>query len=136
MSHLLEVASTLPDFGLYLLTAFLLLTTYSVIYTAVTPHPEWSLLRQGNLSAALAFGGSMVGFVLPLCSAIAHSVSIVDVAVWGLVAMVVQITAFFVLRLAIPTISKDIESDRPGPATAAALFFLAIGLVNAACMTW
>jgi putative membrane protein len=136
MANLAHSLSTLPAFLAYLLTAIGLTTLYAVIYTAVTPHAEWTLLRQGNLSAALAFGGSLLGFVLPLASAIAHSASLLDCAVWGLVALVVQLLAFFAIHRLLPDLPRQIEADRPGPATAAALFFLAVGLLNAACLVY
>lgn len=136
MANLAHSLSTFPAFCAYLLTAIGLTTLYAIIYTAVTPHAEWTLLRQGNLSAALAFGGSLLGFVLPLASAIAHSASLLDCAVWGLVALVVQILAFFAIRRLLPDLPRQIEADRPGPAAAAALFFLAVGLLNAACLVY
>ena len=46
---------------------------------------------QRQLAAALNLGGAILGFCLPLASTIAHSVSIADVAMWALVALVVQI---------------------------------------------
>jgi putative membrane protein len=136
MFSLAHSLSTLPAFAAYMLMALGLTALYAVIYTAITPHPEWTLLRQGNLSAALAFGGSLLGFVMPLGSAIAHSQSFLESTVWGCIAMVVQILAFFLLRLLLPDLPKQIEADRPGPATAAALFFLAVGLLNAACLVY
>ena len=134
MSYLAHSLSTLPEFAAYLLLAIGLTVLYAVVYTAITPHPEWKLLRQGNLSAAVAFGGSLLGFVLPLASAIAHSASLLECTIWGCVALVVQILAFFAIRLLLPDLPRQIEADRPGPAAAAALFFLAVGLLNAACM--
>lgn len=131
--HLL---STLPEFLSYLGVALVLTTVYAVAYTAVTPHPEWKLLREGNLSAALAFGGSLIGFVLPLASAIAHSISLVDCVLWGGIVLVVQILAFFGLRLVFPRLPDDIVADKRGVATVAAFFFLAVGILNAACLTW
>lgn len=136
MDLLLELIRPLPHFLAYLGTALGLTTVFAVLYTAITPHHEWTLLRQGNLSAALAFGGSLLGFVLPLASAISHSVSLADCAVWGVVALCVQLGAFFGLRLVLRTLPSDIEADRRGVALFAAFFFLAVGVLNAACMTW
>lgn len=136
MTTLAHSLSTFPAFCAYMLTAVGLTALYTLVYTAITPHAEWALMRKGNLSAALAFGGSLLGFVIPLASAIAHSASLVDCAIWGGVALVVQLLAFFGIRLLLPGLSRHIEADRPGPATAAALFFLAAGILNAACMVY
>jgi putative membrane protein len=126
--------SAFPAFAAYLLLAFGLTALYLVVYTALTIHPEWALLRQGNLSAALAFGGSLLGFVIPLSSAIAHAASLPECAIWGGIALVVQVLAFYVIRLVLPNLPRHIEADQPGPAAAAALFFLAVGILNAACL--
>ena len=132
----LHLVANLPDFLMYLGGSFALTAIYMVIYTAITPHSEWKLLREGNLSAALALGSSLLGFVLPLASAIAHSISILDCAIWGGIALVVQVLAFFVLRLLIPTLSTDITADKRGSATIAAFFFVSVGVLNAACLSW
>ena len=136
MTPLMHSLSTLPAFAIYMALAIGMTVLYTVIYTAITPHDEWTLVRQGNLSAALAFGGSLIGFVLPLGSAIAHSSSLPDCAIWGGIALIVQILAFLGMRLLIPDLSKHIEADRPGPAAAAALMSLAVGILNAACMVY
>ncbi|MEN9353703.1 MAG: hypothetical protein RL318_1028 [Fibrobacterota bacterium] len=136
MDIFLELIKPLPHFLAYLGTALGLTTLFSILYTAITPHSEWTLLRQGNISASLAFGGSLLGFVLPLASAISHSVSLVDCVVWGIVALFVQLGAFFGLRLVLRNLPQDIEADKRGVGLFAALFFLSIGVLNAACMTW
>jgi len=136
MNHTLQFLSTLPAFLAYLGTALLLTALFSLLYTAITPHAEWKLLRAGNLSAALAFGGSLLGFVLPLASAIAHSVSLLDMVVWGAVALVVQLLAFFVARFLLPGLPRQIEADQRGPATFVAILFVSVGVLNAACMVW
>ena len=125
----------LPWFLAYLATAVVLTLLYVVIYDWVTPHPEIKLIRENNLAASLAFGGSLIGFSLPLASAIANSVALVDCVVWGLIAIVVQIAIYFLVRLPLPKISERIENGE----TAAGLWLgaasLAGGLLNAASMT-
>ena len=73
---------------------------YLVIYMWVTPHHEINLIRENNLAAALALAGSLVGFSLPLTSAIANSVALVDCAIWGLIAIVVQSVVDAVIKAA------------------------------------
>jgi putative membrane protein len=133
VSHLLIA---LPNFFAYLGAALALTVAFSLIYTLVTPHSEWNLLRNGNLSAAVAFGGALLGFVIPLASTIAHSVSLLDMVVWGAVALVVQLMAFFVARLLLPALPRQIEEDRRAAAAFSASLFLAVGILNAACMVW
>ncbi len=134
--HSIPHLASLTDFLMYLGASLGLTALYMVLYTAITPHSEWKLLREGNLSAALALGASLLGFVLPLASAIAHSVSLLDCVFWGSVSLVVQILAFFGLRLMVPTLCDDITADRRGTATIAAFFFVSVGILNAACLSW
>lgn len=119
----------------YLATAVVLTLAYVVIYMWVTPHDEIKLIRENNLAAALAFSGSMLGFALPLSSAIANSVALVDCVIWGLIALVVQIAIFFLIRLTIPKISERIEKRETASGLWLGAASLTGGLLNAACMT-
>ena len=94
----------------YIGTAAALTLVYVVIYMWVTPHPEIALIRQNNLAAAIAFAGSLIGFCLPLANIIAGSVDLLDVALWGGIALVVQIVIYFLARLPMPNISQRIEN--------------------------
>jgi putative membrane protein len=73
--------------------------------------------------------------VLPLCTAIVHAVSLLDFLIWGLIALIVQLLTFSVVRLFIPQLSKRIGDDQLAAALFVGLSSVAIGLVNAACMT-
>jgi|TARA_B110000438_G_scaffold118161_1_gene115428 putative membrane protein len=101
----------------------------------VTPHPEIKLIRENNTAAALAFSGSLIGFCLPLASAMANSVSITDCAIWGVVALLVQVIIFFLVCLPIPGISKRIEKGEVASGLWLGVASLAGGLLNAAAMT-
>ena len=102
----METVSTsiagLPLFLAYLGTAAVLTGIYIVVYMWVTPHAEIKLIRENNLAAAVAFAGSLIGFSLPLANTIAGSVSLVDCAIWGLIALVVQILIYFIARIPMP----------------------------------
>ena len=122
-------------FFAYFATAVALTLFYVVIYMWVTPHPEIKLIRENNLAASLAFAGSLIGFSLPLASAIANSVALVDCVVWGLIAIVVQIAVFFLARLLVPRISERIEKGETASGLWLGSASLAGGLLNAASMT-
>ncbi len=116
-------------------TALVLTLFYVVIYMWVTPHPEIRLIRENNMAASLAFAGSLVGFCLPLGSAIANSVALVDCAAWGVIALIVQIAIFYVVRLPIPKISERIEKGETASGLWLGAASLAGGILNAASMT-
>jgi putative membrane protein len=116
-------------------TAVVLTLVYLAIYMWVTPHDEIKLIRDNNLAASLALAGSLIGFSLPLASAIAHSDALLDCAMWGLIAMVVQIAIFYLVRLPVPKISERIEKGETASGLWLGAASLTGGLLNAACMT-
>ncbi len=136
MSHpwTLSLAGLLP-FLTYFVPAVVLVVCFGAVYSRITPHNEFGLIKAGNSSAAIAFGGSLIGFVLPLCTAIVHSVSLLDFLIWGLIALIVQLLTFGAVRAFLPGLSKRIVEDQAAAAIFVALSSVAIGLVNAACMT-
>ena len=136
METVVSAVGALPLFLAYLATATILTLVYLVIYTWVTPHPEIRLIRDNNLAAAVAFAGSLIGFCLPLANTIAGSVSLVDCAIWGLIALVVQILIYFAARLPMPQISQRIESGEMASGVWLGSTSLAGGLLNAACMSY
>ncbi len=132
----LESFQGLFDFGKYFLAAIGYLLIFCFIYDRVTPYNELKLVREGKLAPAISFGGAFIGFVLPLNSAITHSVGFFDMLLWALVAMVVQILVFSVVRMIFKDLVRQIEEDQVAAATLLAFFSVAIGLINAASMTY
>lgn len=126
----------LPQFAAYFLSAVVLTMLYAVIYARLTPHHEWTLIKQNCPAAAIAFGGSLLGFVLPLASAIENSVNLLDCVLWGVVALIVQIGTFFTIRLFMPKISERIANNEMAAGIWVAAASVAAGLLNAASMTY
>jgi putative membrane protein len=125
----------LPAFLSYFGCAMLLLLLFGLIYTRLTAHDEFELIRHGKSSAAIALGGSLLAFALPLCSAIVHSVSLIDFVIWGLIALVIQIATFFAVRLFLTNLSQRITNNEMSAGLFVALASLSVGTINAACMT-
>jgi putative membrane protein len=128
--------STLPNFLIFFAIAVALLVLFTAIYVAVTPHKEFALIRAGNTAAAVSLSGAVIGFVIPLASVIVHSLNLIDTLVWGAVALIVQILVFFVARLLVPGLPKAIEEGQIATAWTLAAFSIAVGILNAACMTY
>ena len=128
--------ATLPGFLAYFVTGIVLLAGAMFVYLRVTPHAEIALIRAGNAGAAIGLGGAMIGFCLPIASAFQHSVNIVDAAVWSLVALAVQIGAFFVVaKLLGSDWRAAIERGETAGAILKASVAIAVGLLNAACLS-
>src|SRR6185295_11009993 len=91
--------SGFDDFLVYFGLSLLFVALYLAIYVHVTPYREFALIREGNAAAAASLSGSLIGFVLPLASAVIHSVNTWDMALWAAIALVVQIAVYAALRL-------------------------------------
>ena len=126
----------IPPFLAYFAVAIVLVLIFVRIYTWMTPHAEMALIRANNSAAALAFGGAIIGFALPLSSAITNSLSLLDCAVWGAVALIVQILTFVVLRVVLKQLSQRIDKGEMASGIFAAAVAIAVGLINAACMSY
>ena len=128
--------ATLPGFLAYLLAGIALLYAAMAIYVRVTPLDEMALIRAGNAGAAITLGGAMIGFSLPIASAFQHSVNLVDAAVWSVVALCVQIAVFFVVAKLLGTDWRGaIERGETAGAILKAAVAIAVGLLNAACLS-
>jgi putative membrane protein len=126
--------STFPNFAIYFVSAAVLTALFLALYTNLTPHREIGLIREGNTAAAIALVGGLLGFEIPLASVIAHSASLVDLAIWGVIALVVQVGGFQVARLALPHLPQAIEQGNVSDAIFLAGLSLALGILDAACM--
>ena len=126
----------LPEFLVYFVLSLVWLVLFMRLYTWITPHHEWNLIRANNSAAALAFVGALIGFALPLHSAITHSLSLLDCAIWGAIALIVQVMAFGLLKLLLPQLSERIQQGEMATGIFCAGFSITIGIINAACMSY
>jgi putative membrane protein len=126
----------LPSFLAYFALAMASLLLFARLYSWVTPHHEFALIRANNPAAAIAFAGALIGFALPLSSAITHSLSLLDCAIWAVVALLIQILAFFLSELVLKQLPQRITQGDLAAGIFSAGFSVAVGLLNAACMTY
>ncbi|WP_426051340.1 DUF350 domain-containing protein [Brevundimonas sp. SL161] len=109
---------------------------FKLIYQWITPYHERTLIRDGNPAAAIALGGALIGYVLPLASALSHTVSLMEFAAWATLAGIIQILAFVVVsKLAFKNLATRIEAGEIAAAIYLASISICVGLLNAACMT-
>lgn len=124
------------DFLLYFVASLALVAVFLFIYVHITPYREIRLIREGNQAAAYSLSGALLGFIVPLATAIAYSVAFVDMLLWGGIALIVQLAAFFVVRMVLPNLATDIPAGKLAPGLFVGAFSLGIGLLNAASMTY
>lgn len=131
-----NLLASLLSFFSYFLGSIAFGIAFLAIYIRMTPHDEFDLIvRQHNASAAIAFGGTMLGFAIALGGVI-HSVqSAIEFIIWSFVALVTQVIAFQLARWAHRDVSHAIENNAIAAAIWVASVSISLGIISAACMT-
>ena len=104
----------------------------STIYVLLTPWKELALLRQGNSAAGVALAGAVGGLAIPVASTLASSVSLFDLLIWGVVALILQLIVYRLVDLLLRDLPARIEKDEMGAAVFLAGAKLASALILAA----
>ena len=120
---------------IYFGIAIVATVVFVAIYVTVTPHREFTLIRQGNTAAAVSLGGALLGYTIPLAKAVSQSEGVHDMLLWSGVALVAQLVAYGATRLILPTLSSDVHDGKVASGVFLAAMSISIGLLNAAAMT-
>jgi putative membrane protein len=120
----------LADFGVVLG----LLIVGILIYMAVTPFRERELMRDGNTAAATVLGGALVALAIPLSALLATTGGLLDILVWGVVAVILQLVTVIVVSLVMRSMRSMIEAGQVAAAIPLVAAQISIGLLNAAVM--
>jgi len=126
------------NFSLYFSVSVIALILFKVVYSAITPHDEWKLIKEEqNTAAGIAFSGAIVGYAVALYGVISNSVSLLDLVIWAIIAMVAQLLAFAIVRfIFMPKIVSRIEKGEVSAGVVLAAISIAVGLLNSASMTY
>jgi putative membrane protein len=123
------------SFVVYIVVAAILFGLFQMAYTRLTPHKEFVQIREGNVAAAIALGGALIGFALPASNVIAYSISVLDVVIWAVIAAFVQLLAFTATSMVLKDLSARITRGELAAAIYAASVSISVGFLNSACMT-
>lgn len=104
-------------------------------YNAVTPFHEQELVRQGNVAAGVVVAGTLVSLAIPLGATLANSGSTLDIVIWGLVALIIQLLTFLAAAFLIKDLRAMIEGGNVSAALVLVGIQLAIALLNAGSMS-
>ena len=117
--------------------ACLFLAIFKWLYQVSTPYDERRLVAEGNMAAAIVFGGAIIGFALPVASALEETANPIEFLAWGVLAGVIQVVASLVVRrIVIRDLVARIETGNVASAVYMAATSIAVGLLNAASMTY
>ena len=127
------------NFLAYLGVAMLLLIVGMVLFTISTPKiNEFKLIAEKNVSAAMLLGGKVIGLALVLGAAAEYSISLMDMAIWGVIGIVAQIVMFIIAELITVrfSIQKAIEQDNRAVGMMLLSLSIAVGWVVAKCLSY
>jgi putative membrane protein len=123
------------NYATHLIASGILLGVFFVIYTRVTPFDELALIHAGKSAASLSLGGALIGFSLTLGSAIVHNATLVEVLMWAVAAMIVQILVYAIASRLLHTVRTEIEAGNVAMGGLMGSVSLVAGIVNAACLS-
>ncbi len=124
----------LPLLLLQFVLTLALLGVGVAIYMAATPFRERELVRQGNTAAATLLGGTVIALAVPLAALLATSARLLDILVWGIIALVLQLLTFAVVSQVVRGTRAMIEAGNVAAAILLVAAQLAVALLNAAAM--
>ena len=132
----MHFAQGLADFATYFGIGLGFMVLYVVLYLYATPHREITLIRGDNLPAAVVLAGALLGFAVPLASALRVANGLLDVAAWAFMALIAQLAAYALVALLLRDFSRRINRGEMAAAVMAATIHLGVGLLNSAAMSF
>ncbi len=130
-----SLLSGLPYLLLHLAVTLAMLAVGAWLYEKITPIREVELIKAGNVAAAVSYSGALLGMAIPLAVCMAASVSVLDIVVWGVVALALQIAVVRLVEAILGGLWHRIEADQIGPAILVAAVKLSVAVVNAAAVS-
>lgn len=111
-------ASGFPVFLAHAGVTVLILLVAAAVYVLLTPHKEIALIRDGNTAAAVSLGGVLIGLAIPLSASLRASTNVIEIGLWGVVTVVVQLLVFRLVDLILHGLPRRIQD---GEMSAAAM---------------
>jgi len=124
------------QFLAYFTAALVLTAIFLTVYMWITPYNEFDLIDHGNTAAACSLSGALFGFIIPLASAIIHSVNFLDMLVWGAVALGIQVLVYLLVKQLFKGLPTAIEEGIVSKGVFLGALSMAAGILNAACMSY
>jgi putative membrane protein len=128
------ISQGLPVLLLHFVVTLLLLALGVFCYTRITPFHETELVRCSNIAAGIALSGTIVALAIPLAAMLATSIVLLDIIIWGIIALVLQFAAFGITTLLFRGIKPLIEGGNVAVGLTVAAIQIGIGLLNAGAM--
>lgn len=123
--------------GISFAVSFLALGVGVSIFSLITRYQDWQEIKKGNLAAALATGGLVIGLANVLRFAIMSNNSPLGILMWGGVGMIGMLLGWWLFDLATPQFRTDEEIMADNRAVGAVVFsiFVAVSLIVGASIS-
>jgi len=121
----------LAQFGIALATLIVAL----VVVLHATPAAEVRLIREGNLAAAVWAAGTTVAMAMPIGAAMRFSHTTGEVAVWGALAAIIQIAAYYAAAALFGKSRASVEAGELASAVAVVGAQLGVAFINTAALS-
>jgi putative membrane protein len=92
------------------------------------------MLADGNAAAGTVLAGAILALAIPLAAMLATSGTLLDILVWGVVALILQLLTLGIVSLGMRNFRGMIESGNVAAAITLAGAQIAVALLNAAAM--
>ena len=123
------------NYALHLVAAGLLLVVFFLVYTWATPFDEMTLIRQGNVAAALTLGGAMIGFSMTVASGLVHTDALSSFVGWSAAAAAVQLLTYVLVTRLLHMSKQQIEGNNVAFGVLLASISISVGAVSAGALS-
>jgi putative membrane protein len=123
------------NYALHLIAAGLLLFVFFLVYCRATPFDELTLIRQGNLAAALTLGGALIGFSMTVASGLIHTDALLSFIGWSAAAAAIQLLTYVLVTRLLHMSKQQIESNNVAFGVLLASISISVGAVSAGALS-
>jgi len=124
----------LPHLLLQFAVAVALLAAGVAGYIVATPYRDRDLINEGNTAAGVIMAGAIIAMAIPVAATLATSRLILDLIVWGIVAVLLQLVIVVGVSFAFKQLRGMIQQGNVAAALTLAATQIAVALLNAAVM--
>jgi putative membrane protein len=135
-STVAESVADLPYFVAFLGIALVLFTLGLAGYVALAARRDMRLIAEGNVAVASGMTGAFIGFALPLASAVIRSEVLLDMLVWGGIALAAQLLVLAGLRLMLSSLVGRMRDGQVASGVFLGAAAVSVGILNAACLMY
>jgi len=136
MEAVLESLTTgFPVLILHFLVTVTMLAVGITAYIWMTPYPEFKLIREGNVAAAVSLGAAILSLAVPLAFSMSVSVGIADIIIWGLVTLAILLVVYRSIDFLLKDLPARIEAGELGSAILLASVKLGVAAITAAAVS-